>query len=85
MRIYSASIWYHLAFVAISVALLGWGLGALQVTFGSRQAADGVEIAVGFAQLPRHYIYSYQSARVEFENCARVSRMARASVRTLQC
>src|SRR5436190_2414556 len=26
-RIYSASIWYHFAFVAISVALLGWGLG----------------------------------------------------------
>ena len=28
-RIYSASIWYHFAFVAISVALLGWGLGVL--------------------------------------------------------
>src|SRR4029450_7137658 len=26
-RIYSASIWYHFTFVAISVALLGWGLG----------------------------------------------------------
>src|SRR5256712_12479628 len=30
-RIYSASIWYHFAFVAISVALLGWGLGVLTV------------------------------------------------------
>ncbi len=30
-RIYSASIWYHLAFVAISVALLGWGLGGFTV------------------------------------------------------
>ena len=26
-RLFSATIWYHYAFVAISVALLGWGLG----------------------------------------------------------
>jgi hypothetical protein len=26
-RIYSATIWYHFAFLAVSVALLGWGLG----------------------------------------------------------
>src|SRR5262245_57431586 len=26
-RIFSATIWYHYAFVAISVALMGWGLG----------------------------------------------------------
>lgn len=26
-RIFSATIWYHFAFVAVSVALLGWGLG----------------------------------------------------------
>src|ERR1044071_1374606 len=30
-RIYSASIWYHFTFVAVSVALLGWGLGGLVV------------------------------------------------------
>ena len=30
-RIYSATIWYHFAFVAISIALLGWGLGGLAV------------------------------------------------------
>src|SRR6185369_7086132 len=30
-RIYSATIWYHFAFMAISVALLGWGLGGLAV------------------------------------------------------
>src|SRR5258705_11939375 len=30
-RIYSASVWYHFAFVAISVALLGWGLGGFAV------------------------------------------------------
>jgi predicted membrane-bound spermidine synthase len=28
-RIYSATIWYHFAFIAVSVALLGWGLGGL--------------------------------------------------------
>jgi hypothetical protein len=31
-RIYSASIWYHFTFVAISVALLGWGLGGFRST-----------------------------------------------------
>ena len=30
-RIYSATIWYHYAFVVISVALLGWGLGGMAV------------------------------------------------------
>jgi hypothetical protein len=30
-RIYSASIWYHYAFVAVSVSLLGWGLGGFTV------------------------------------------------------
>jgi hypothetical protein len=30
-RIYSASVWYHFAFVAISVALMGWGLGGFTV------------------------------------------------------
>ncbi|MEZ5319605.1 MAG: hypothetical protein R2752_19550 [Vicinamibacterales bacterium] len=30
-RIYSATIWYHFTFVAVSVALLGWGLGGFVV------------------------------------------------------
>lgn len=30
-RIYSATIWYHYAFVVISLALLGWGLGGMAV------------------------------------------------------
>ncbi|MGB7219038.1 MAG: hypothetical protein WBD07_09530 [Vicinamibacterales bacterium] len=30
-RIYSATIWYHFSFIAISIALLGWGLGGLAV------------------------------------------------------
>src|SRR3954447_17764463 len=44
-RIYSASIWYHFAFVAISVALLGWGLGGFTVHVwkgvGSRESGVG--------------------------------------------
>src|SRR5436305_15232622 len=42
-RIYSASIWYHFAFVAISVALLGWGLGGFTVHVwkGVRSRASG--------------------------------------------
>lgn len=30
-RVFSATIWYHYTFVAISVALLGWGLGGFLV------------------------------------------------------
>src|SRR5256885_6337963 len=44
-RIYSASIWYHFAFVAISVALLGWGLGGFTVHLikqGLRQKDSGL-------------------------------------------
>src|ERR1041385_8816101 len=61
-RIYSASIWYHFAFVAISVALLGWGLGGFTVHLwkgargkgqggreadGRRQEAEGTRQAAG--------------------------------------
>src|SRR5205807_1185114 len=53
-RIYSASIWYHFAFVAISVALLGWGLGGFTIHLlkqwlvrqeagGRRQTAEGTK------------------------------------------
>ena len=35
-RIYSATIWYHFAFVAVSVALLGWGLGGMAVHLSKR-------------------------------------------------
>lgn len=44
-RIFSATIWYHFAFVAVSVALLGWGLGgfALHLLGGrARQDMDRV-------------------------------------------
>src|SRR5689334_9160093 len=36
-RIYSATIWYHFAFIAVSVALLGWGLGGV-VLHGLRKS-----------------------------------------------
>lgn len=60
-RIYSASIWYHFAFVAISVALLGWGLGGFTVHLwkqvgGRRQTAGeaegGRQKAVSYAPSP---------------------------------
>jgi hypothetical protein len=38
-RIYSASVWYHFAFVAVSVALLGWGLGGFTVHLLKRRMA----------------------------------------------
>jgi hypothetical protein len=40
-RIYSASIWYHFAFVAISVALLGWGLGGFTVHLWRQMKVKG--------------------------------------------
>ncbi|MGQ0761389.1 MAG: hypothetical protein ACT4OT_05160 [Acidobacteriota bacterium] len=50
-RIYSASIWYHFAFVAISVALLGWGLGGFTIhlmkQWLAKQEAGGRRQAAG--------------------------------------
>lgn len=44
-RIYSASIWYHFAFVAISVALLGWGLGGFTVHLLKRTRRLSMDMA----------------------------------------
>jgi hypothetical protein len=44
-RIYSATIWYHFAFVAISVALLGWGLGGLAVHLTKRRFTPSLGVA----------------------------------------
>jgi predicted membrane-bound spermidine synthase len=44
-RIYSASIWYHFTFVAVSVALLGWGLGGLVVHLTKRSMTPTIEKA----------------------------------------
>ena len=44
-RIYSASIWYHFAFVAISVALLGWGLGGFTVHLAKQRKSLSMNAA----------------------------------------
>jgi hypothetical protein len=50
-RIYSATIWYHFAFVAISMALLGWGLGGLAVHLLKRTWRLSLEKAAVFTLL----------------------------------
>ncbi len=44
-RIFSATIWYHFAFVAISVALLGWGLGGFALHVLKKKMAFSLERA----------------------------------------
>src|SRR5437870_1356732 len=44
-RIYSATIWYHFTFVAVSVALLGWGLGGLTVHLTKQRVPPSLEKA----------------------------------------
>ena len=44
-RIFSATIWYHFAFIAISVALLGWGLGGVAVHLLRSRLAPTIERA----------------------------------------
>src|SRR5215510_10736055 len=54
-RIFSATIWYHYAFVAISVALLGWGLSGFAVhllrgrTLLSRERAATLTLLYGLS------------------------------------
>lgn len=52
-RMFSATIWYHYTFVAISVALFGWGLGGFLVyVFGLARFGDSVRsILVGLSIL----------------------------------
>src|SRR5262252_7199806 len=50
-RIYSATIWYHFAFVAISMALLGWGLGGLAIHLMKRTRQLSLEKAAVFTLL----------------------------------
>jgi hypothetical protein len=50
-RIYSATIWYHFAFVAISVALLGWGLGGMSVHLLKKRMPSSFERAAVFSML----------------------------------
>jgi predicted membrane-bound spermidine synthase len=46
-RIFSATIWYHFAFIAISVALLGWGLGGFAIHLMRRRVNISLERAAG--------------------------------------
>src|SRR5262249_20270192 len=48
-RIYSATIWYHYAFVAVSVALLGWGLGGVLLHVFRRRIKTTLEHSALFA------------------------------------
>lgn len=50
-RIYSATIWYHFTFVAVSVALLGWGLGGMLVHLTKRVMPSSNERAALFSML----------------------------------
>src|SRR3954464_12326474 len=50
-RIYSATIWYHFAFIAVSVALLGWGLGGLALHVLRRHLVPKIENAAFLAVL----------------------------------
>ncbi len=44
-RIYSATIWYHFAFIAVSVALLGWGLGGVVLHLLRRRLTPSMDLA----------------------------------------
>src|SRR5262245_54217020 len=48
-RIYSAAIWYHFAFIAVSVALLGWGLGGMVLHALRKSIVPSLDMAAGLA------------------------------------
>jgi hypothetical protein len=51
-RIYSATIWYHFAFIAVSVALLGWGLGGFALYLARKRGfVPSIDRAAAFAVL----------------------------------
>src|SRR5262245_16177963 len=50
-RIYSATIWYHYAFIAVSVALLGWGLGGVALHLTRRRVEASLDKAAILAAL----------------------------------
>src|SRR5262245_34926196 len=50
-RIYSATIWYHFAFIAVSVALLGWGLGGFALHSFQRRLNPTMNKAAALAIL----------------------------------
>jgi predicted membrane-bound spermidine synthase len=50
-RIFSATIWYHFAFVAISVALLGWGLGGFALHLAKARVRFSLDRAAALSLL----------------------------------
>jgi hypothetical protein len=44
-RIYSATIWYHFTFIAVSIALLGWGLGGFAVHMAKKRWTPSFDAA----------------------------------------
>jgi hypothetical protein len=50
-RIFSATIWYHFAFVAVSVALLGWGLGGFALQLLRRRRPPSLDLAATLSLL----------------------------------
>src|SRR5262245_48111593 len=50
-RIFSATIWYHFAFVAISVALLGWGLGGFALHLAKKRVCFSLDRAAALSLL----------------------------------
>src|SRR4029450_12592634 len=50
-RIFSATIWYHFAFVAISGALLGWGLGGFALHLLRHRLQPSLEKAAALSLL----------------------------------
>lgn len=70
-RIFSAAIWYHFAFVAVSVALLGLGSSGLFIQYRTRKikenwasdmtifAAVGITLFVPFALFTMHALASH--------------------------
>src|SRR5215475_6965412 len=50
-RIYSASVWYHFAFIAVSVALLGWGLGGFVLHLLRQRVVPNLEKVSAMAML----------------------------------
>ena len=69
-RIYSATIWYHFAFVAISVALLGWGLGGLAVHLLKKTVAPSLDTAALLTKLAAPHLRVISSQPLPPALCA---------------
>ncbi|PKL15231.1 MAG: hypothetical protein CVV50_00785, partial [Spirochaetae bacterium HGW-Spirochaetae-6] len=50
-RMFSLTFWYHFAFLIISIALFGIGLGGMSVYFVNRFAKKQIELVLGFLSM----------------------------------